>query len=105
MHSRLITVICSALLLTACEQAINQGAALYIKSEIMKACGAQDQACIAAVDELFFPCHDQHKQHWTAYMRAEPGEEDSHLDQYYLGLYGCIVDQDGQAYFEYAPAQ
>lgn len=104
-HSRLLLTVCSVILLTACEQAINQSAALYIKSEIIKACGEEDRACMAAVDEQFFPCHDVNKLHWDAYMRASPGEEDRHLNQYYQGLYSCIVDQDGYAYFEYAPVQ
>ncbi len=104
-HNKLLAVICSAFLLSACEQAINQGAALYIQSEIIKACGEEDPACMAAVDEQFFPCHEQYKQYWNAYMHAGPGEEDRHLEQYYHGLYSCIVDQDGQAYFEYAPGQ
>lgn len=78
---------------------------MYIKSELIKACGKEDRACMADVDEQFFPCHERFRTYWQQYMEAGPGQEDAFLEQYYRGLYSCLVDKDGLPYFEYIPVE
>ena len=89
--------------LWGCNQAIDKAALGYLKAHLKNTCGDEDAACVAAVDEQFDSCHDEYQEAWDNYMSSSISEEGELLEIYSKGLYGCIVDKDGDPYFLYDP--
>lgn len=59
-------------------------------------CGDTDVACQQAVEEQIQPCME--KADWRSYLENDDDEEE--LKRFSRIFYACIVDADGNPYFE-----
>ena len=100
---RLVFLILLALPLSGCDQWLNRASAEFVKIGLKEVCGEEDKECLAAVEAQFDSCHKKYEKEWEAYMEASTAKEDEFLEIYLKGVYACIVDEDGQPYFEYDP--
>lgn len=91
-----------SILLVSCDQALNKAGSLYLKKSLKDTCG-EDPACVAAVEKQFGPCHSKYEADWNKYMNSSSAKEDELLKIYSEKLYSCIVDENGEPYFEYNP--
>ena len=87
--------------LVGCDQLFNKAGLMYFKATLTEVCGKEDAACIVAVEEQFDPCHKKYIKEWNAYMKAPSSKEDELLVVYSEDLYSCIVDAQGDPYFEF----
>lgn len=90
-------------LLTSCDQVLNKAGSKYLKISLKDTCGEEDPACIAAVVAQFDSCHSKYEADWNKYMNSNSSQEDELLEIYSKGVYGCIVDEDGNPYFVFDP--
>lgn len=77
-------------------------AAKLVKQQLTESC-EDDSDCAYAVRMQFDACHRKFRKEWQAYMDASGSEEDRYLTEYSNKLYACIVNEDGEPYFEYQP--
>lgn len=87
----------------ACDQAVDRASSEYLKYSLRQACGEDDSACIDAVNAQFDDCHANYRGQWDAYIDSTSSDEDAMLGVYLRGIYGCVVDKDGQPWFVYDP--
>ena len=103
MNNKLFLPFLIFALLVGCDQALNKAGTVYLKLSLEEACGETDTECIAAVKSQFDSCHKKYKADWDNYMNSSISKEDELLEVYSIGIYGCIVDENGEPYFIYDP--
>jgi len=81
----------------------NKAGAEFLKAALKANCGDEDAACIAAVNSQFDSCQSKYEKEWNDYMHSSISKEDELLEMYSLKMFGCIVDENGEPYFEYNP--
>lgn len=86
-----------------CDRVVQKATGQILKIKMVEICGEEDKGCLAAVDEQYGPCETKYKNEWSAYMNARSSKEDALLDDYMSKLFTCVVDVDGDPYFEYSP--
>jgi hypothetical protein len=86
-----------------CDMVAQKATGQIIKIKMVEICGEEDKGCLAAVDEQYGACETKYKNEWSAYMTARSSKEDALLDDYMAKLFTCVVDVDGDPYFEYSP--
>ena len=100
---RTLLAIFFTLILAGCDQLLNKAGAQYLKFSLKDACGEEDTACIAAVENQFDSCQEKYEKEWNVYMNSSTSNEDELLKNYSDKMYGCIVDEDGDPYFVFDP--
>lgn len=88
---------------TGCDIVAQKATGQIMKMKMAEICGEEDKGCLAAVDEQYGACETKYKKEWSAYMNVRSSEEDAVLDDYMSKLFTCVVDADGDPYFEYNP--
>lgn len=101
MVSKTILLVMFVMAVAGCDKAMQKITGVYIKSSMTDLCGEEDEDCIVAVDEQYGSCETKYESEWSAYMNAGSSVEDDLLDEYMSKLYTCVVDKDGDTYFEY----
>jgi hypothetical protein len=86
-----------------CDVVVQKATGQIIKMKMADICGEEDKGCLAAVDKQYGACETKYKNEWSAYMNAGSSKEDALLDDYMAKLFTCVVDVDGDPYFEYSP--
>lgn len=89
--------------IAGCDRIFNFISDKAMKAQMIEICGEEDVGCIQAVESQFDQCAGQYEEDNQAYMEAPTSREDELLDIYLNNLYGCIVDDEGNPYFEYSP--
>ena len=84
-----------------CDRIAQKATGEIFKIEMVEICGEEDKGCLAAVDEQYGACETKYGNEWSAYMNARSSKE--LLDDYMSKLFTCVVDVDGDPYFEYNP--
>lgn len=92
-----------SVLFAGCDQLSNKAGAKLLKVSLKANCGDEDTDCIAAVENQFDSCQSNYEKEWNDYMNASASKEDELLEIYSLKMCGCIVDENGEPYFEYNP--
>lgn len=92
-----------ALSISACDQLMVSFAHKMFELQMIELCGKDDAACIQAVETQFLECSQKHKKENDAFMSASSEDEDELLEVYLTKIYECVVDEEGNSYFEYAP--
>lgn len=87
--------------IAGCDAVVQKATGQYMKMKMIEICGEDDKACVAAVNAQYDSCESKYKNEWSAYMKASSSEEDTILDDYMAKLLTCVVDKDGNSYFEY----
>ncbi len=85
--------------LAGCDMLADKAAVEMLKASLKAVCGDEDKACIAAVETQFEACHEKYRSEWKAFMDSE-GEDEALLDAYNDKVTGCIVDENGNPYFD-----
>lgn len=96
---RAMAAVVFGLMWSAClADADADAAAKLVKQDLIAQCEG-DEDCAYAVKMQFDSCHRRFRKEWQAYMDASGSEEDRHLAVYAGKLTGCIVDTNGEPYF------
>ncbi len=99
-----LAIICLLItFMASCDQVLNKAGSEFLKMGLKDTCGEEDPACIAAVISQFDSCHTKYEKDWNRYMNSSLSNEDELLEVYSRGVYGCIVDEDGDPYFVFDP--
>ena len=95
---RVIAIFIFLLLITACsaEQAEELAFRKVLEYELIELCGDEDNECIAAVKAQIKDC--MVKSNWRDYFNAQ--EDEAELRRFTIDFYSCIVDPEGEPYFE-----
>lgn len=67
-----------------------------LEYSLAELCGEEDKACNAAVKEQVKSCME--KSDWRKFLDNEDDEDE--LDRFTTAFYLCIVDSEGNPYFE-----
>jgi len=89
--------------ISACDQLIGLSVNKIFELQMIELCGEDDAACIKAVETQLPGCSQKYKKENDAFMSASADDENGFAEIYLTKLYGCVVDEEGNSYFEYAP--
>jgi hypothetical protein len=67
-----------------------------LELSLIDLCGEEDEECISAVKSQISDCME--KSDWKKYMENQDSEGE--LNRFTKKFYSCIVDVDGNPYFE-----
>lgn len=93
-----IALLLASLLLLSCSEKQVEELAFRKTLEygLVELCGEEDKNCISAVETQVKPCME--KSNWQQYVENE--ESEAELSKFTKALYSCIVDSEGNPYFE-----
>ena len=99
MHRGLIILITGLFLFGCSEDAVERFAfEKTLKFGLTKNCD-EDKECVAAVEEQLPSCIE--KGDYKAVLRAPREQEDAENARFSRFLFSCIVDKNGDPFFEY----
>lgn len=67
-----------------------------LEISLIDLCGEEDKECIDAVKSQISGCME--KSNWRKYLESEDDQDE--LNRFTKEFYSCIVDKDGNPYFE-----
>lgn len=92
-----------ALSISACDQLIGLSVNKMFELQMIELCGEDDAACVLAVETQLPDCSKKYKKENDAFLSASAESEDEFAEIYLTKIYECVVDEEGNSYFEYAP--
>lgn len=95
---KIVSLLFISLLLTSCSEGQIEELAFRKTLEygLVELCGESDKACITTVKSQVKGCMEV--SNWKQYLENEDSDEE--LNKFTKKFYACIVDAEGNPYFE-----